>query len=168
MIRASTTSPGVAVLPRGAVGRALTRARARLCAAHIDAALAEGADPWSRPELLERASRLVALGERRKVAGELEQLVTTAEIGWYLPSSVRLRRRAVLGERRRLVALAARLHAPAPVPAAVVARLRLLLTDGSSPVFAGGRPVEGLTEELDGCWRAIGAVDGAEDTAEWG
>jgi hypothetical protein len=58
----------------------------------------------------------------------MENAVTAAETGRPVSAYLRLRRREVLQERDLLLALAGVVHAPAPVPVAVLARLMLLLT----------------------------------------
>jgi hypothetical protein len=133
----------------------LARIRAGVRRRQLDAALAEGADPWSGGELFVRASRLGALPERRKVAAGLLGLVALA--AHQLPASpyLEVRHRVVLEQRDSLCALADRLGEPAPVEVAVVAQLSLLLSDGSSPVYAGGRDPAGLAEVTTRCVHAI-------------
>jgi hypothetical protein len=124
-------------------------------------------DPWRSGELFVRAIQLNALEERRKLAEGLEELVTRAELGRQgrpyrrlrrgHPASPypTLRRRELLEQRDTLLALAARIRRPAPVPVSVVARLMLLLCEGSSPIFVGGRPVEELVATVDACVDAL-------------
>ena len=69
---------GISLLPRSVVGRRLASIRARLRRPQLDAALAQGADPWSAPELMVRASQLGSLSERRKLAAGLLTLVALA------------------------------------------------------------------------------------------
>ena len=54
----------------------------------------------------------------------------------------------VLEQRESFAALAERVFQPAPVDVAVVAQLALLLSDSSSPVYAGGRDPGSLAEVL--------------------
>ena len=115
-------------------------ARIRACArrAQLDAALAQGADPWSSGPLMVRAERLGSLTERRNIAAGLRSLVEFAE---YQRSGSRylvVRHRQMLEERETLVALADRLDHPQPVEVAVVAQLRALVSDSASPVYEGG------------------------------
>jgi hypothetical protein len=133
------------------VGRTLTRMRAWLHQLDLDEALGAAADPWSDPQLLLRASRLTSLENRRRLAEALEGIVTAAETGRHVSSYLRLRRRSVFEERDLLLTLAAYLRAPGPVPVTVLARLMLLLTHGSSPLFVGGRPAAGVATTVHQC-----------------
>jgi hypothetical protein len=154
MARSILTTARVGRLPRQMVGHAVTRLRVGRHEPQIDAALADGDDPWRSAELFVRAVHLSALEERRKLAHALEDLVTRAEAGRQGRPYRRLRRRGpaspypslrrreVLDQRETLLALAARVGGPAPVPVSVVARLMLLLCEGSSPIFVGGRSGE--------------------------
>jgi hypothetical protein len=147
--------------------RALTRLRAWRDQPQIDAALAAGTDPWRSAELLARAVELTALEDRRKLAAALDELVTRAHAGRQGRPYRRLRRRRpaapfptlrrreVLEQRDGLLALASRIGAPAPVPVSVVARLMLLLCDGSSPVFVAGGPADGLATTVSDCLDAL-------------
>jgi hypothetical protein len=168
MAQRTVTAAGVARLPRRLLGRAAVRARAWRRQERIDDALAAGTDPWSSPDTLVRAVQLCALTERRRLAAGLEDLVARAQAGRPAAPYRRLRgrkpaapypalrRREVLAQREALLALAVRVRAFAPVPAAVVARLMLLQCDGSSPVFAAGLPAEGLAVVVDECLSALG------------
>jgi hypothetical protein len=145
----------ISPLPRSVAGRWLVRIRARRRRAELDAALAQGADPWSAPELMVRASRLGSRSERRKVAAGLYALVAGARRQHRLAPFVEIRHRVVLEQRDSLIALADRLLRPAPVEVAVVAQLALLLRDSSSPVYAGGRDPEGLAEVTGRCLASV-------------
>ena len=154
-------------LPSRLVGRVMTRFRAWRYEPRIDSALAGGTDPWRSGELFLRAVHLAARDERRRLADAIEQLVTRAKDGRQgrpyrrlrrrQPASPypTLRRREILAHRNGLMALAARIGAPAPVPVSVVARLMLLLCAGSSPIFVGGRPVEEMTTTVHECLQAL-------------
>jgi hypothetical protein len=145
----------------------MTRLRAWRYEPRIDAALARGTDPFRSGELFVRAVHLGALDERRRLADAMEQLVTRAELGRQgrpyralrrrqpVSPYPTLRRRGILAHRNGLMALAARIGEPPPVPVSVVARLMLLLCAGSSPIFVGGRPVEELTTTVHECLEAL-------------
>jgi len=143
----------VALLPVTVVGRKLARLRARLHRSRLDVALASGVDPWSDAELLIRATQLSALRTRRGLAEALEKIVTIAESPRPEPATrcIRLRRHAVLQQRECLLTLAAHIQAPAPVPIAVLAQLRLLVGDPSSPIYRGGAPADDLATAVDNC-----------------
>jgi hypothetical protein len=152
----------ISALPRSVAGRWLVRVRARRRRAALDAALAQGADPWTGPDLMVRACQLGSLSERRKVAAGLYSLVAVA--GGQAVSSpfIQVRHRVVLEQRDALVALAKRLLRPAPVEVAVVAQLALLLADSSSPVYAGGRDSTALAEVTSRCLARV-SDDGLPD-----
>jgi hypothetical protein len=151
------TCAGVARLPRGAAARGVTRLRAWVHQLELDAALAAGADPWTDPQLLVRATQLSSVVHRRRLARGLRSSVELAAAGQHVFAPVRLRRRAVLAERDRLYELAAAVDASGPVPVAVLARLMSLLTDPSSPIFVGGAPPEGLRRAVDVSCAALAA-----------
>jgi len=144
---------GVAPFPDTVADRSLTTLRAWLHRSRLDAALASGVDPWSDAELVIRAAQISTLQARRGLAEALEKIVTTAESPRPEPATrcVRLRRRAVLEQRERLLMLAALVYAPAPVAVGVLARLRLLLSEASSPIYRRGVPAERLAAAVDEC-----------------
>jgi hypothetical protein len=125
--------------------------------------LASGVDPWSDAELVIRAAELSELQARRGLAKALEKIVTTAESPRPEPAMrcVRVRRRAVLEQRERLLMLAAHVRAPAPVAVAALARLRLLLGEASSPIYRGGAPADGLATAVHQC------VAGLDPSNDW-
>lgn len=131
--------------------------RACLRRRSLDAALAQGVDPWSAGELMVRAARLGSLPERQKVASGL---VALAEHQKPASQYLKVRHQVVLEQRESLLALAEHLRQPAPVEVAVVAQLVVLLTDSSSPVFAGGKHPDGLAEAISRCLQSV-----AEDLA---
>jgi hypothetical protein len=158
---------GVGRLPSRGSRSAVARLRAWRDQPRLDAALARGTEPWASDELYARAVRLTSREERRSLARALDELVARAHAGRQgrpyrrlrgrrpstpLPT---LRRAAVLSHGDALTELAARVGGPVPVPAAVVARLMLLCCEGSSPVFAGGRPVDELDTILNECLEAL-------------
>ena len=142
-------------MPRTAVRRRLTRARVRLRWRRLDRALAQGADPWTHPELLVRASDLTSAAVRHQVASSLEALVDVAEGRCSQSPYLRVRNAVVLGRRETLRALALRLRDPAPVELPVLALLAVLIWDESSPVYVGGRHPTGATEVADRCLDAL-------------
>jgi hypothetical protein len=146
-----TSAPAaVAASPRG-LGRLLTQLRVHVRRGRLDAMLADGHDPWSSPELLRRGAQLSSLAERRKLAAGLEGLVTITQMGRSSAAYVRVRYGAVMDERDALAEIAARLRAPAPVDIQVLAAIAVLVWDGSSPVFVGGRPARGVAQTVRRC-----------------
>jgi len=68
----------------------------------------------------------------------------------------------VLEQSQSLMALAELLSQPAPVNVAVVAQLALLLSDSSSPVYAGGSDPDSLAEVTTRCLDSV-TEGGASD-----
>ena len=149
------TQRGVGPLPRGLVGWRLARMRAFRRRRRLDAALARGTDPWSAGELMVRAAWLSSLSERQTVASGLEALVALAERQRPASPYLKVRHAVVLEQRESLLALAKRIRQAAPVEVAVVAQLVVLLTDSSSPVFAGGNHPDGLAETTSRCLHSV-------------
>jgi len=144
-------------LPQGPLGRWAARLRARVRAAELDAELADGADPWGSAPLLLRAQRIGSLEERRAIAAGLRALVELAERRRPASPYLVIRSAAVLDDREALLALADRLDHPAPVDVAIVARLRRLVADPASPVYADGGDAEELAEVTARCLLALSA-----------
>ena len=144
-------SHGIGALPRGAVGWRLTQIRAILRRRRLDAALAQGADPWSAGELLVRAAQLGSPAERRKIAAGLTALLDHAASQRRGSPYLMVRHQLVLEHQESLRALAERLDRSEPVDVAVVAQLELLLTDPASPVYAGGGDPHRLAEVTARC-----------------
>ncbi len=167
MDRSMPTRARVGRLPKGAPARTLTRLGMWRRQPELDAALARGSDPWTSAELFLRAIELGSVEERRRIAVALQELVARAESGRPGRPYRRLRRRApatpypslrrreVLELRPSLLALARHIGGPAPVPVAVLARLMLLLCEGSSPVFTSGRPPHELITTVEECLEAV-------------
>ena len=131
-----------------AVGRRLVRIRACLRRSRLDAALARGADPWSSGELMARAARLGSLSERRKLLRR-----GCRARGARRTSAARRRRTSRFGIRwcssseTSLLALAERLASAGARRGRRRRAARRLLTDPSSPVFAGGNHPDGLPSD---------------------
>ncbi len=107
--------------------------------AALDERLADGARADAGSALAARADELVKQRSRRALAGELVEVVETAEaprqpLGLF-GSGVALNRRAVIEARAPLLQLAERLQDGIPVNPRGVAMIRRLLRDGGSPLF---------------------------------
>ena len=90
-----------------------------------------------------RAARMSSLAERRKLAAALTGLVGQARRSTSF-DAVQIRSRLVLEHADQLLLLAGRLRQLEPVDVVTLAELELLLRDGASPVYVGGRPPEEL------------------------
>lgn len=122
-----------------------TRVAARLRAAGLDRALADGADPADCPRLAARAAQLTCRTARVRLADTVERFVLAAE----LPSWGRVSpaRGGVRANRAQLLELGARLRDDAPVYARGMAELRLMLRDGTGPAYVD-RYGEALARQL--------------------
>ena len=146
-----TLPSALSPLPRRAVARWLARIRACLRRPRLDAALAQGADPWSTGELAARAAQLSSLAYRRKLSAGLIALVELAERRQPPSPYLSVRQQVVLEERDRLLALAERLGRLEPVEVAVAAQLSQLLSDPLSPAFVGGSDPGELADLTSRC-----------------
>ena len=136
--------------------RARDRLAARLTSPTLDRALARGASPDSSARLSLRAHTLIGIRARTQLARSLRGTVEVARLPCLpLTSAVPVCRRAVLGCAQAFEDLAARLEAPAPVQAQGVAQAWLLVGDGTSPIYYGGRQRD-LERALR---RALAALD---------
>jgi hypothetical protein len=116
--------------------------RARFRSYRIDAELAAGSVPWRSRLHAARAIQLTSQRSRRSLAGSLERIADEAQSPGRrgalaaVPVSA-----AQVGPAMPLIRqIATELRAQRPIDARGVARLRLLLCDGSSPFYVSGRP----------------------------
>jgi hypothetical protein len=84
-----------------------------------------------------------SLAQRRKLAAGLTGLVGQTRRSTSF-DAVQIRSRPVLEHADELLLLASRLRQLAPVDVVTLAELGLLVRDGASPVYVGGRPPEEL------------------------
>jgi hypothetical protein len=118
-------------------------ALARIYGASLDASLAAGRPPESSRLLAARARDIVSLPRRRSIAGSWEHVLRTARraqragrAGSHPPAgAVPVCADRVVAAEPAIRDLMNRLAAPLPVPARGVAMARVLLTDGTSPVY---------------------------------
>ena len=129
--------------------------RTRLHRHRLDEELAAGADPNRDPLRLERARELIGESWRRRVAASLERAIDEAETEpRYFSSKIPVARKAIHESRADLEDVASRLASPDVNPQGV-AKLMLLLTEGTSPLYAGG-----TTTQLR--WKLAEASEGIE------
>jgi hypothetical protein len=99
-------------------------------------ALADGADPDASEELTHVARELVGMRMRQRLASGVDRMLRRAtEPGSAWRSPVPLNRREIEDAYEELSELADRLRAAQPVPAHAVARVVLLLTEATSPLY---------------------------------
>jgi hypothetical protein len=111
----------------------------------LDQALAAGVSPDGGVLLSLRAHRLIGLTTRRSLAAELRDLLPRARRRAHpLDNGAAVCAVGVLQTRASILALADRLDAWEPVEPAGVARVRVLLRDGTGPLYS-----EEPTDELE-------------------
>lgn len=125
------------MFPTGRAPRWMS-ALARFDAFQLDRELASGEDPRSGPLLATRAGQICRYKERKLIAGRLFE-IARGEPRYGLGSGLRPSRAAVRTARSDLVALATELERPGPANPQGVARARLLITDGSGPLYPPDR-----------------------------
>jgi hypothetical protein len=123
--------------------RARDRLTARWRRHRLDRTLAGEAVLPARARLALRARTLVEPGARAELARQLRRVVDDANRGERWPGfRIRPRRADVLAAAPELDVLADRLLAPGGVSARGVAQVRLLLTDGTGPLYRRGASEE--------------------------
>jgi hypothetical protein len=143
MSRTDAIDAAIGPLQGSRLAQRWSAVRARVAAGRLDMQLATGADPWSSRELMLHAARISSLPERRKLAAGLTALIGQARRSTSF-DAVQIRRRPVLEHADELLLLADRLRRPEPVDVVTLAELGLLVRDGGSPAYVGGRPPEEL------------------------
>jgi hypothetical protein len=120
------------------------RILAWLRAPSLDRQLAEGAAPESNLNLAIEAERLIRPAQRRVLAGSLKRIVAGVEreLASNPPLTAPVARADVRRARPEIESLAQRLQSPGPVNVRGVARVRLLLSDGTGPLYRSGGPLE--------------------------
>jgi hypothetical protein len=110
--------------------------RARFWNWRLDLALARGQSPDSSEALSLRARALIGLHGRRKLARALRNVVQDAERPRHpFESRLPICRGGILGARPVLDEIADRLDAHGAIDVRGAAQLRVLLRDGSSPLY---------------------------------
>ena len=129
--------PGAAEPPRSFRSQLAVRVRARLHAPSLDRELASGIAPWRSPLHAARAVALTGDRNRRGLARSLERLIEQAHEprGPYRGAAIEPCRDQVLEALPVMLGVAGRLRSADPVDARGIARLRILLSDGSGPCY---------------------------------
>jgi hypothetical protein len=139
------------------------RLRVGLHRARLDQQLADGFGKDSVEDRALRGRQLATRRTRRRLARSLRARVKDAERsgGPQLSAAVPLARRTVLSARESLLGLAERLESPDPVNPRGVARVLVMLTDGTGPLYTPGA-ADRLRETV--WWIADGlAIEAGED-----
>ena len=118
----------------------VARVRARLRASELDRMLVVGVPAEPGSALAVHAARLTSVEERETLARVLRRAVHDAG-GASAPLSSRmpLNTPNIRAAGHRIDQVTLRLHSPRPVAARGVARLRVLLADGTGPMYRYGR-----------------------------
>jgi hypothetical protein len=122
------------VAERGPAVRTRDRLVARWGSLRLDRALAEGVSPEASGALLLRA-RALGGRSRRELGRSLQRILRQAQPSPSAGGRVPVSRSAVMDARDDLDLLARRLLSGAPVDVRGVAQARVLLSDGSGPLF---------------------------------
>jgi hypothetical protein len=109
-----------------------------MAATKLDRELANGVRQDASPALARRARKLVEPTARDRLGRQLRRIVRDAHERTAPGPRVPLNRRRVLEVEDDLRLLASRLQSPSRVSVRGVAKVRLLLTDGSGPLFYWG------------------------------
>ena len=140
------TPPLVGSIPRSPVdaisARPTLRARlaARLMAGRLDRMVAVGVPAAPGSALAAHYARLASPGERQAVARALRRMVKDAvEPGPLMSSRIPLHVPNLTAAGELIDTIIVRLQSRGPVAARGLARLRVLLSDGSGPLFRYGR-----------------------------
>jgi hypothetical protein len=116
------------------------RLLARLFAAKYDRMLAVGVPASPGSALAVHAQRLTSVDEREAIAHALRRSVEDAcNRDARVSSRVPLNIPNITAARDRIDQVTLRLHSPRPVTARGIARLRVLLSDGTGPMYRYGR-----------------------------
>lgn len=117
-----------------------TRVMARLLAAKFDRMLAVGVRATEGSPLAVHAARVISVDEREAIARSLRRALDDAG-NRHAPASSRIPLNVpnITAARDRIDQVTLRLHSPRPVTARGMARLRILLADGTGPMYRYGR-----------------------------
>ena len=116
----------------------LTRLRARATAAKLDRKVVSGAVPTPGGTLEAHVARLTSVRERESVARAFRHLLNVGETRSRALLRVPMLSRQINGCRAVVDDITMRLHSPRPVRAEGMARLRMLLSDGTGPMYCDG------------------------------
>ena len=116
--------------------------------ASLDGRLAVGVEPSRSDALWARAGQLMKLDARRQLAAGLETRLDAArDHRAAFTARAPLQRRDLIADTALVRSIVDRLHDPVPVTPRGMARLRMLLVDGTSPMYHPAAP-DALHTEL--------------------
>jgi hypothetical protein len=133
------------------------RFRVRLQRHKLDQQLAAGVNPNASDHLRERSRQLVTEESRRSIAASLRRFLDDASSGARAFSSrVPIAREAICDARWDLEGIIERLNSPSYLCPQGIARLLLLLTEGTSPLFGSATRARHLR------WSLLAALEGMD------
>jgi hypothetical protein len=119
-----------------------SRIAARVHTDRYDRMLAVGAPALAGSGLAVHSARLASTAEREAIARTLRRVVEETHRPPNVPAGLRFRiaayRNNVEGTEEIIDAITLRLHSPRPIGVRGMARLRVLLSDGTGPMFRRG------------------------------
>ncbi len=134
------------------------RALAHFKASHLDIVLANGGDPDSSAALSLRAHALISSTTRSELSRTIRRILRGAERPHHpFDATTPVCRRKILEAKAELEQLAENLRRPGPVDARGVAQARLLLRDGSGPIYSRPhandlqQPLQAAIDALETC-----------------
>jgi hypothetical protein len=131
--------------------------RVRVRRSALDRRLATGADPAGDADLARRAEQLTTAATRERIANAIERVIADAAGPVpVLSPRVPLARAAVNSCAPRLRAIAGRLHSDRFVSPRGVAQAAILISEGSSPLYAVGSSDDVLRHRLAEIAKALG------------
>ena len=111
-----------------------------LRAGHYDRRLAFGADVHAGTPLAIHAERLTSVREREAVARAFRRCISDAHSeSPFRSGRIEVNAPNIVAAENIIDSITLRLHSPRPVSARGIARLRLLLADGTGPLYRYGR-----------------------------
>ena len=139
-IQYSDSSPWPGCPDDGATASTMVRLRARLFAGRLDRELDGGAAAMPGSALAAHMARLTSIGERESLARALRHAMAEAHRGCAgLPLRIPVNWQSMIPCADVVDDITLLLHSPRPVRARGMARLRILLSDGTGPLYQEGR-----------------------------
>ncbi len=116
----------------------LTRLRARAAAARLDREVVAGNVPTPGSPLEVHVARLTSVRERESIARAFRRMLTVTGTNSRALLRVPIVSHQINGSSGLIDDITMRLHSPRPVHAEGMARLRVLLSDGTGPLYCDG------------------------------
>lgn len=128
----------VVLTPEVAQAPLFTRVRARLGAHKLDREVVSGVVPMPGSPLETHVARLTSVREREGIARAFRQVVDSVNTNSRALLRIPMLSHQINECRDVIDDITMRLHSPRPVQAEGMARLRILLSDGTGPLYCDG------------------------------